>query len=101
MEENNNNEKTILDKGKDEAKKQTKKFSSKIFRKILIKLLPFIGGFFLILLVAGLILAIPEIIKQTFNSLLGITDSISGTVKSQYSSDLLETAQQVHDEERD
>lgn len=103
MEENNNNEKTIIDKGKDFTKRKAKNAISKKLMKIFIRILPYIGIFFLILLVIGLMLAAQAVIQNVFDSILGVFDPKQATTTTtiQYSSNLLEAAQQVHDEERD
>ena len=102
MEENNNDEKTLVDKGKEFVKNKTKNGAKKLFIKLLPKILPVIGMFFLILLAAGLLLATQKLIQDVFDSILGIFDSPSSAkVNAVYSSNILEAAQQVHDEQMD
>lgn len=96
MEENNNDERTIVDKGKEVVKNKAKQKASKWIIKLLPKILPVIGIFFLILLLAGFILAGQKLIMDTFKSILGILGSNGDTVEMNF---ITQAAQEVHDAE--
>lgn len=64
MEDNNNGERKIVDKVKDFMAKEGKKVISKVMKKIIPLISPYIGLFAVILLVVGLINAIPLMLQQ-------------------------------------
>ena len=73
MEDNNNNdEKTIIDKGKKLVEKEGKKVAARAIKQIMPALLPVIGFVALIFLIVGLINAIPIIIQTIFASILNM-----------------------------
>lgn len=105
MEENN--QKSLLEKGiekgKEYAKNKAKKKVGNWFVKVVLpRILPYIGGFFLILLAMGVILAVQFAVQDLIDSILGIFDPSAENVSTgTYSSDILEAAQQVSEEEMD
>lgn len=96
MEENNNDERTIVDKGKEIAEKKAKQEASKWLIKLLPKILPVLGIFFGILLLAGLILASQQLIQNVFEAILGILNPEDDVVQM---NKITIAAQQVHDAE--
>lgn len=96
MEENNNDERTILDKGKEIAKKKAKQKANKWLIKVLPKILPVLGIFFGILLLAGLLLAGQQLIQNLFNAIIGVLNPEDDVVQMNH---ITTAAQQVHDAE--
>jgi len=100
MEENNNNEKTILDKGVDAGKKVAESKVKQWFIKFLPKILPIIGIVFGviigIILLVGLYLIGQQLIKDTFDAIIGVLNPEDDVVQM---NKITIAAQQVHDAE--
>lgn len=74
MEDNNNDERTIIDKGKEFIAKEGKKVGKKVMKKIIPLIAPYIGIFVLILLGVGLVNAIPLLLQQLVVSVLATSN---------------------------
>lgn len=111
MEENNNDERSLLKKGKEFVENQAKaKIKQKVAEglgKILSKILPLILKFFLILLAIGVIMAGIKLIHDTFKSILGIFNTEENASAQslvtigdygEYKTNVKEVAQQILDE---
>lgn len=98
MEENDNQSNKIVETGK----KATKGAAKKVGKKLMIKILPYIGIFFLILLALGCVLAVSQFIVDIFASVLGVfssNDDPISVVAETYDNTILGAAAQIYEEE--
>ena len=85
-ENNNNNENKIVEQGKQMAKDAVKSAVKKPVKKVVMMALPYIGMFFLILLIIGVLNAITYLIQSWFTSLFNPTDATSTEGEAQIQS---------------